>query len=40
MIDDQLLPTQAFLDLLYRHGFQNVDSFNLSPVHAVTHGQK
>jgi ubiquinone/menaquinone biosynthesis C-methylase UbiE len=40
MIDDQLLPTQAYVDLLNKHGFRNVDSFDLAPVHAVTHGQK
>ena len=40
LIDDQLMPTQAFVDLLGRHGFQNVGSFDLARVHAVTHGQK
>ena len=40
LIDDQLLPTQAFVDLLGRHAFQNVGSFDLAPVHAVTYGQK
>jgi SAM-dependent methyltransferase len=40
LIDDQLLPTQAFVDLLGRHGFQNVGSFDLAPVHAVTYGEK
>jgi SAM-dependent methyltransferase len=39
-IDDQLLPTQAYVDLLGKHGFRNVDAFDLTPVHAVTHGQK
>lgn len=38
-IDDQLLPTQAFVDLLAKHGFEAVDSFELSPTHAVTHGR-
>ena len=40
MIDDQLMPTQAFIDLLNRHGFQGIDAFNMTPVHAVTYGQK
>ena len=40
LIDVQLLPTQAFVDLLSRHGFRNVDALNLTPVHAVTYGQK
>lgn len=39
-IDDQLLPVSTYLDLLGRHGFRNVGSFELTPVHAVTHGQK
>ena len=30
LIDDQLLPTQAFVDLLGRHGFENVGSFDLT----------
>ena len=40
LIDDQLLPTQAYVDLLTKHDFRNVGSFDLTPVHAVTHGQK
>ena len=40
MIDDQLLPTQAYVDLLNKHGFKNVDAFDMTPVHAVTYGQK
>ncbi len=40
LIDDQLLPTQAYVDLLNKHGFKNVDSFDMTPVHAVTYGQK
>jgi ubiquinone/menaquinone biosynthesis C-methylase UbiE len=39
-IDDQLLPVSAYLDLLSRHGFENVGSFELTPVHALTYGQK
>lgn len=38
-IDDQLLPTQEYLDLLERHDFVAIDSFELSPTHAVTHGR-
>lgn len=40
LIDDQLLPTKAFVELLGRHGFKDVDSFDLTPVHAVTYGMK
>ena len=40
MIDDQLMPTKAFVELLNKHGFRNVDAFDMTPVHAVTHGQK
>ncbi|HET8590749.1 MAG TPA: class I SAM-dependent methyltransferase [Nakamurella sp.] len=39
-IDDQLLPRSAYPDLLRRHGFTDVDQFDLSPVHAVTHGRR
>ena len=39
-IGDQLLPTQAYIDLLGKHGFQSVAAFDLAPVHAITHGQK
>ena len=39
-IDDQLLPTQAFVDLLGRHGFRDIGSFDLAPVHVVIHGTK
>jgi ubiquinone/menaquinone biosynthesis C-methylase UbiE len=40
MIDDQLMPTQAFVDLLTRHEFKGVGAFDMTPVHAVTYGQK
>jgi SAM-dependent methyltransferase len=40
LIDDQLLPTTAFVDLLAAAGFVDVSSFDLSPVHAVTHGRR
>ena len=39
-IDDQLLPRAAYDELLTRHGFTDLDSFTLSPVHAVTHARK
>ena len=39
-IDDQLLPVKAYLDLLNRHGFKNVGSIGITPVHALTFGQK
>lgn len=39
-IDDQLLPRSAYDDLLTRHGFTDVGSFTLSPVHAVTYARK
>jgi SAM-dependent methyltransferase len=39
-IGDQLLPVATYLDLLGRHGFREVASFELTPVHAVTHGRK
>lgn len=40
LIDDQLLPTRAFVELLERHGFRDVGSFDLTPLHAVTHGRR
>jgi len=40
LIGDQLLPTQAYVDLLNKHGFHGVGSFDLTPVHAVTYGQR
>ena len=39
-IDDQLLPTQAYVDLLNQHGFRNVGTADISPVHTLTYGQK
>ncbi len=38
-IDDQLLPRDVYDDLLERHGFEEIDSFELTPTHAVTHGR-
>lgn len=40
LIGDQLLPTKAFDDLLRKHGFKDVASFDLTPVHVVIHGRK
>lgn len=40
LIDDQLLPTATFVDLLVGAGFTDVSSFDLSPVHAITHGRR
>jgi len=39
-IDDQLLPRSAYDDLLTRHGFTDLGSFEISPVHAVTWGRR
>ncbi len=38
-IDDQLLPRAAYDDLLTRHGFHDLGSLQLSPVHAVTYAR-
>ena len=35
-IDDQLLPRNAYDDLLTRHGFRELGSLQLTPMHAVT----
>lgn len=40
LLDDQLLPTKAFIDLLNKHEFKNVNAFEITPVHAVTYGMK
>jgi SAM-dependent methyltransferase len=40
LIDDQLLPVRAYLELLDRHGFRDVDTASITPVHAVTFGRK
>jgi SAM-dependent methyltransferase len=39
-IDDQLLPRHVYDDLLMRHGFTDLGSAELAPVHAVTWGRK
>ncbi|MCZ6688273.1 MAG: class I SAM-dependent methyltransferase [Planctomycetota bacterium] len=39
-IDDQLMPTRAFVELLETCGFEGVGSFDITPVHAVTYGRR
>ena len=39
-IDDQLLPRSAYDDLLTRHGFVDLGSFGITPVHAVTYARR
>ena len=39
-IDDQLLPTQDYVDLLSDNGFSGIESFDMSPVHMVVHGRR
>jgi SAM-dependent methyltransferase len=39
-IDDQLLPRAAYDDLLARHGFTDLGSAQLAPVHALTWGRR
>jgi SAM-dependent methyltransferase len=38
-IDDQLLPRVAYDDLLGRHGFIELGSVGLTPMHAITYGR-
>lgn len=38
-IDDQLLPRAAYDDLLSHHGFTDIGSADLTPLHAVTFGR-
>ncbi|MHA2293758.1 MAG: hypothetical protein ACXACK_16475 [Candidatus Hodarchaeales archaeon] len=40
LIGGQLLSTQTYIDLLKKHGFKNVVSFDLTPIHVVVYGQK
>jgi SAM-dependent methyltransferase len=40
LIGDQLLPTSRYVELLEDAGFEQVDSFQLTPVHVVVHGVK
>jgi SAM-dependent methyltransferase len=39
-IDDQLLPRSAYDDLLARHGFTDIGSVQLTPMHALTWGRR
>lgn len=39
-IDDQLLPRAAYDDLLTRHGFTDLGSVQLTPMHALTSGRR
>ncbi len=39
-IDDQLVPTAVFTDLLDRHGFEDVQAFDITPVHNLIFGRK
>lgn len=39
-IGDQLLPTSAYVELLKKHGYRDVDSFDLAPIHGITYGTK
>jgi len=38
LIEDQLMPTPVFTELLTKHGFKDVASFDVSPVHAISYG--
>jgi SAM-dependent methyltransferase len=40
LIDDQLLPTSAFVRALEERGFEGVDAFEVTPVHAITYGRR
>ena len=39
-IDDQLLSVEDYVTLLGKHGFREIGSFEITPVHAVVHGRK
>ncbi|WP_256840620.1 class I SAM-dependent methyltransferase [Ornithinimicrobium faecis] len=39
-IDDQLLPRSAYDDLLTRHGFADLGTVGLTPMHALTWGRR
>ena len=39
-IEDQLLPTAAFVKLLEQHGFRDVGSVDISPLHNLIFGRK
>jgi SAM-dependent methyltransferase len=38
-IDDQLVPRRVYDDLLARHGFRDIGSASLTPMHALTFGR-
>ena len=40
MIDDQLMPTQAFVDLLDKHGYADVGTVEMTPLHTLTFGRR
>jgi SAM-dependent methyltransferase len=39
-IDDQLLPRAAYDELLTRHGFTDLGTASLTPMHALTWGRR
>lgn len=39
-IDDQLLPRASYDELLSRHGFADLGSAQLTPMHAITYGRR
>ena len=39
-IDDQLLPRTAYDELLTRHGFTDLGTASLTPMHALTWGRR
>ncbi|OLS23589.1 MAG: putative methyltransferase YcgJ [Candidatus Heimdallarchaeota archaeon LC_3] len=39
-IDDLLLPTQIYVELMKKHGFKDIISFDLTPTHMVVNGRK
>ncbi|HEX6195534.1 MAG TPA: class I SAM-dependent methyltransferase [Jiangellaceae bacterium] len=38
-IDDQLVPSAFYQELLARHGFTDIGSMSLTPMHAITYGR-
>jgi ubiquinone/menaquinone biosynthesis C-methylase UbiE len=40
LIDAELLSKSYYVELLERHGFTDVGSVDLTPVHAITYGKK
>ncbi len=39
-IDDQLLPTSAYEQLLARHDFREIGAIDVTPVHVIVHGRR